>query len=293
MIVPARAAASAIAGLAAAGLAACTVLGPGPRLGATIERDFSIEAEDALDADVAVVFYGGRMRVGPGEAEQIARLVAVDNLEQVEPRCEERREGSHVAARLWLDSERRIFSGDDARKNEWTVELGTRVPIDLDLGLAACNAEVELGGVALRRAHVSLAAGEATLRFSRPNPRELDRLELEVGAGTIHVHDLGNARCRSISVEASAGSFDLDCDGAWPESALMHIEAGMGGVQLTVPRDLSVHIDAAQTTFGEVKAPDFVDEGGHRFRARDVPEGAPELKIELEVSFGSVTIVRS
>jgi DUF4097 and DUF4098 domain-containing protein YvlB len=139
---------------------------------------------------------------------------------------------------------------------------------------------------------VSLAAGEAELSFSAPNPVELEQLDLEIGAGQFRVSQLGNARCRSVSLEAAAGDFDIDCGGAWPEASFLRVEAGMGSIELRVPRDLAVRVDAGETVFGEVSAPDFRDEGSNRFVTPDLGDTPPRLTIEVEAAFGSVVLVR-
>jgi hypothetical protein len=272
----------------------CVLFQPGPRLGPLVEREFSVEGRGASDADVHVVFWGGKVSVASPEAagDRIVSLLARDNLDQVEPRCDERREDRHVAARLWLDAQRGVLSTEERAENEWTLELGRVVPLDLDLGFAACEAEIDLGGAPLRRARISVAAGKATLRFSEPNPIELEQLAIEFGAGELRVEQLGNARCRSVRVEVAAGDFDLDLGGDWPESAFLRVDAGMGGIELRIPRDLAVRIDASDTMFGDVSAPDFVNEGDRRFVSPDLPGGIPRLTIDVEASFGSVVLVR-
>jgi hypothetical protein len=215
--------------------------------------------------------------------------------QEVEPRCEERRDGRHVSVRLWVDTERSVAILDEEDvTHEWALSLGRRVPIDLSLGLAACEGDVDLGGAALRRAKVTLGAGKATLRFSSRNPCELEELRLEMGAGHFIVRELGNARCRSIAIEAGAGEFEIDCRGEWSGSSVLRIEAGMGGVEIRVPRDLAVRVDATDTIFGEVSAPDFrqEDEDVERFVSPNWDEDGPRLTIEVEASFAGVNVLR-
>jgi len=262
--------------------------------GPLIEREFAAPAGDAAGADLHVDFHGGRVTVASEDGDRIVALVARDNLEEVEPRCDVRRDGRHVSARLWVDTERGVLhAGKDGEAiHEWTVTLGRRVPIDLDLAFAACEAEVDLGGVPLRRARVSLAAGAATVRFSRPAPRVLEALAIELGAGEFTVSGLGNARCRSITIDAGVGEFEIDCHGEWSESALLRIEAGFAAIDVRVPRELPVRVDARPTVFGSVIAPDFHGAGEGRFVSPNWSEAGPHLSIEVEARFGEVTIVR-
>lgn len=271
----------------------CGALRPGARIGALVERDFAVAAGDATEADVHVAFYGGKADVACGSDDRVVALATRDNLDEVDPRCEESRDDRHVTARLWLDTEKNLsVDDDDDPVNEWKLALGRRVPIDLDLGLAVCKAEVDLGGVPLRRARVSMVAGESTLRFSRPLPRDVDELKIELAAGEFTVTGLGNARCRSIAVKARAGSFKIDCSGAWSGSSFLRIDAEMGGVDVVVPRDLAVSVDATATTFGNLSMPDFRSDRTKRFTSPNWDSGDPRLTIEIDASFGSVNVIR-
>jgi hypothetical protein len=276
--------------------AACIHFRSMAKVGPIVERDFTVAVGDAADADVHVDFYCGRMLMRAADEDSSDTLVALharDNLEEVEPRCEERRDGRHVSARLWLDTEHNVSAGDDdERTNSWTIALGRRLPIDLDVALAVCDGDCDLGAVALKRARVSLGAGEATLRFSRPNPVRLEELRVELGAGDFAIRQLGNARCRSIAVETGVGKFEIDCHGEWTEPALLRVETGMGSVEIRIPRDLPTRVDVGDFTFGNLAAPDFRDDGHGRLSTSNWTEEGPRLSIEIEARFGNVKLLR-
>jgi hypothetical protein len=290
--------ASSLLALTALTIPSCVFFRSFAHVGPMVESDSTVPTGDAADADVHVDFYGGRIQIRAADGETITTLHTRDNLDEVEPRLEQRREGRHVSTRLWLDTEHNVLfrhDDDDDAVNEWTLGLGTRVPIDLDLGLAMCEGDCDLGAVALKRARVSLGLGETTLRFSRPNPIELDELHVELGAGDFAVRDLGNARCSSISIEAGVGSFDIDCHGEWTRPALLRVEAGMGTVDIRLPPELPVRVDIADVAFGDIAAPDFRQERAgderHLYSPNWTDEGV-HLSIEIEASFGSVNLVR-
>jgi hypothetical protein len=228
--------------------ASCFGLRSFPDTGPMVEREFSVASGDVDSADVDVGFWGGEFGVVPMSGkvmkdEPIAVLVARDNLLEFDPRCDQVREGRHVSARLWIDTDKNVVARDGEGENEWRVTLGRSVPLDLTLQFVAGAGEVDLGGVPLRRARVSLAAGKSTLRFSKENPETLEHLAFEV-------RELGNARARSIRVEAGAGSFLIDCGGRWRGTSLLRVDAGLCGLEIRVPADLAVKVaavDAAPT----------------------------------------------
>ena len=144
----------------------------------------------------------------------------------------------------------------------------------------------------MKRARVKLAAGDVALRFSRPVAHAPESLRIEMGMGRFKVLQLGNALCRSIEIEAGAGEIEIDCRGEWTESALLRIDAAMADVSIRVPRDLAVRLDSSETVFAEVNAPDFAVDASSHHSTPGWESATPRLMIEVEASFGNVSIVR-
>ncbi len=95
-----------------------------------------------------------------------------------------------------------IGKRNDSDDSDLRVGLARGVPLDLRVEFGAGDAVLQLGGLSLSNLAVSTGASDATVRFDAPNPIVLDRLKFEVGAAGFKAVNLGNARAKSLIVEA-------------------------------------------------------------------------------------------
>jgi len=289
----------------AVAVTACNAMRPVARIGPMEEQEFTVDRDAANDAGVRVSFWGGTLRIKPGDPARAARLRTRDNLESLEPHADTQREGDHLDLRFWLDSNDNMinlksWAGDDDRsardpekevENEWDLELARTLPLSLELDLAACDADVELGGMPLRAVRLDLGGGTAVVSFARPNPERLDRLSLAVGAGRLMTRSLGNAHARAISVNAGAGSCVLDLAGDWRADALVEIDAGACGVEVRVPRDLAVRANLRETLMASLSVSDFSDLGDRCYASPAWGKGGSSIVLEVTASLGSIRFV--
>lgn len=286
-----RSFASAIAAMFVLAAPACQ-LRPRAHLGPLVAQHHEIAADGAQAAEIALSFYGGKVDLKAG-GDALVQIDSRDNIKELATRVEAEREGRHIDVRGWLHSDARLNFFDDAESvNEWAVRLGGTVPVALDLELAMHDGSVDLGGVPLRRASVSLGMCSSTLEFTRPNPIEMERLAIEAGAGDFKFRGIGHARASTIDFDLSCGEFVVDLSGDWERVALLRVEGGACSIEIRVPRGLTVRIDGRETTFAEVDV-DGVPEDGERCWADALAGGeSAQLVVELDVQFGSVTVLR-
>ena len=96
---------------------------------------------------------------------------------------------------------------------EMRLALSRSVPIDLQLELGATKAQLDLGGLSLLGLHLESGASETLLDFSTPNQTRMRALEIDVGAASLEVRNLGNANAASVHVKGGVGSVELDFAG--------------------------------------------------------------------------------
>ena len=284
----------------------CSAMRPLASIGKEKEQQFTMDRDGATDASVHVSYWSGRLHARPGDAARAARLHTHDNLDAILSHADARREGEHLEVRLWLDSEDSIVNfrtwehGDvppaerDPKHdviNDWDLELAEGLPLALDFELAACDADVDLGGLLLHRAKLELGGGNLALDFERAQAGRLERLDLGCGAGHLEVRRLGNAHARTIRVDVGAGSCRLDLAGDWKEDALLRVDAGTSNVEIHVPRGLAVRADLKET-LARLSAPEFQSEGSQRYTTPEWGTGGPSIVIELEATLGSVSLLR-
>lgn len=146
-----------------------------------------------------------------------------------------------------------IGKRNDSDDSDLRVGLARGVPLDLRVEFGAGDAVLQLGGLSLSNLAVSTGASDATVRFDAPNPIVLDRLKFEVGAAGFKAINLGNARARSLIVEAGAGDVDLDFGGHWTNDVTLDLTAALGAVHVHVPRGVVLDQTGSKVVIGSTE----------------------------------------
>lgn len=234
-----------------------------------------------------------RVRYGAGELS----LTPADEpmLYQMEMRYDE--ESYSPVTRY--DAERRVLrlgvEGKDRRRgirlregSRAVIGLTRAVPLDLNLEFGAGEAEIELGGVALRSLEISTGASETRVSFDAPNPVSADRVRIQAGAAELEVFGLGNTRASRFSFEGGVGSTLLDFSGAWDRSATASVELGLGSVVLRLPRDVGVRIN--KESF--LASFDFkgLTKRGNSYYSSNWESASNQLTIDVDAAFGSIEV---
>ena len=199
------------------------------------------------DARVHVQYGAGRFRVSPGAADELYRM----ELRYDEDKFIPLREYDVATGTLNLGVRSRegqgihVSLGDRRRDGPVpSLDLGLNpdIPLTLEMELGAVEADVELGGLALRRVSYRTGASETHLRFSRPNPVACDEMVMEAGAAEFHADDLANANCSRVSFRGGVGEVTLDFGGTWRRSLTADVNVGIGSLHLQLPRDVGVAV---------------------------------------------------
>lgn len=265
------------AGLAAAALAAAPA---GAQEWRTVTSARQLQGEQALD--VRVEYGAGRLTVGPAADGLLYRMQLRYDERMVHP-VSEYRDG---VLRLGVESSRRnqrIRRGGTA-----AIGLVPTVPTALRLDFGAGEAEVELGGMAVRRLDVSTGASETRLRFSESNRVDAEAVAISAGAASVRATGLGNARAAAYRFDGGVGDVTLGFDGAWTRDATLDVEMGLGSLTLRFPRGLGVRIrkDSFLTSF----SPSGMVRRGDAWYSRDWDTAEHRLTVDIQAALGSIDV---
>jgi hypothetical protein len=169
-----------------------------------------------------------------------------------------------------------------------SISLSREVPLDLTLQFGAGDADIDLGGMRLRKLDLSTGASETKLRFSAPNPISAQEVQLRAGAAELTVSGLGNARAEHLSFEGGVGSTTLDFSGEWNRNATATVQMGVGSVSLRLPRNLGVRINRS-SFLSSFDAPGLVKRDGSYFSS-NWDSAAHQLTVDVNAAFGSIDI---
>jgi hypothetical protein len=122
------------------------------------------------------------------------------------------------------------------------------------------------------------------LRFNNDVPMEM-KIEMGVGGGELALGDLNVSR---LDLNVGVGGANVSLDGDWQSDLEATIKGGVGGLQITLPRDVGVRVEA-KSGLGGVDAEGFHKEGdvytNDAYGSSDVT-----LNLQIEVGVGGVEL---
>lgn len=244
------------------------------------------QAWDREPVDVQVQYGAGTLNVGPADRQMLYTMEIRYDEEVFSPVAEYDAERRRL--RLGVrggEGRRRMNVRDGATA---TIGLGRDVPLDLNLEFGAGRADIQLGGVAIRRLSLSTGASETTVGFGEPNPQSAERLQIEAGAADLRVTGLGNARAERIEFKGGVGATLLDFGGSWDRSTSASVQMGVGSVTLRLPRSVGVRVD--RNSFLTSFSAPGLERQGNSYVSANWDSAAHQLTIHISAALGSIDI---
>lgn len=240
---------------------------------------------------VELAFAVGDLFVRPAEDGHSYRL-ALTYLEDVfAPTVRFDADRGHLAVRLEGEKSDLDLDDIDASDQQLDLALPRGVPLDLDLSFGAIEAEIELGGLALRSAQIRTGASETTLSFAEPTQGSCERLEFAVGAAEFEALQLGNAGCGTVSLEGAVGEMHLDFTGRlWTGETRLAIKVGLGEVRITVPEEVGIRMNTSRF-LASVRQAGLIRHGPY-LESPGFDDADTRLVVDVDAALGSIVIDR-
>ncbi len=253
--------------------------------------EFARQLHDTLPLDVRVDYATGKMIVHGTEQPLLYQVQLAYDPRRAEPvyRYEPASRTLHVGAR------RGDGAGDGGSRGargarDLRLDLARSVPVDLSLEMGSADADLDLGGMRLRRVAITSATSSATLHFDTPNQIPMERLEVEVGASSLRARGLANSRARATRVRVEVGGADLDFGGEWTADMDLEVEVTAGSATVRVPADVGVRVET-RSTLGSFGGEGLVERDGAHYSANW--DTAPhKLRIRGRVVLGKLQVTR-
>jgi hypothetical protein len=270
-------------------LAAVTVLGVGlllPLQASAQEWETSntsrrVAGEKVLRVDLE---YGaGTLALGPGPSGTLYRTNLRYDARSFKPVVD------YADSRLRVGLSGSTGRGRNVRSGELDLRLSPDVPMDLQLKFGAAEAELQLGGIRVRRLDVQTGASKTTLNISEPNLERCQSAQFTVGAARFEASGLGNLNAEQLTVQGGVGEMVLDFTGAWPADLNGKVDMGLGSLTLRVPRRIGLRI-----VRGGVLS-SFDSEGltkrGNTYYSENWEQSGRKLSLDLNAALGSIRVV--
>ncbi len=164
------------------------------------------------------------------------------------------------------------FVETDDNPNRLTIYLPEGVPMALTMQVRKGKSELQLGGLALQSATFDLEMGEHRLHVDRPNPIEMDNLQINSGMGEVRLDGVGNLRSGSIALFGKMGEVHLDMGRELLRDTTLFTRMRMGEMRVRLPRDARI-TGSTSAFLGEVHGSpgnggDEEDDGRHTIDIR-------------------------
>lgn len=270
---------------------ALALVAAAPAAGAQEMRtvEFARQLRDTLPLAVRVDYSAGKVVVHGTEQPLLYQMQLAYDPRRAEPvyRYEPASRTLHVGARRGGGGGEERASGGAP---ELRLDLARSVPVDLALEMGAAEADLDLGGMRLRRVAIESGASGAMLHFDTPNQIPMERLELDVGAAAVRARGLANSRAREMRVKVGIGGADLDFGGEWTADMELDVEVALGRATVRVPPDVGVRVETRRV-LGSFDAEGFVERDGAYYSANW--DAAPrKLRIRSRMMLGELELTR-
>ena len=275
----------------------CCCCPPGGQTSSKVARNISagaahretrqVELGDADRVEVTIQFGGGELDI-EGEGDELLNATFVYNLDDLEPVIvyDVQDKQGRLEIRHKLDTIRLDRLVTEIR-NEWQIELGKRVPLDIDLDVGASNGRIQLGGLRIEELNLTAGAADMTVGFDEPNPERLTSLRVRSGAARLQLLELGNANLDELTFDGGLGTYTFDFRGEWQRSANVRIQAGASQVSLRIPRDIGVRVCPGDLRRGDY---DGLEKEGDCYVNRLYGQSDITLDISLDLGLGKLDI---
>jgi hypothetical protein len=232
-------------------------------------------------------FGGGDLNL-KGGSDTLLSGEFVYNLPDLEPEIRYDVRGNR--GELSLRHKAKTIRWDRATKqvrNEWQIQLGNDIPLDLKADVGASTGELNLDGLHITNLDLTAGAADMIVRFDELNPERLTSIKVHSGAAKLDLIGLGNANMEAFEFDGGLGTYTFDFGGKWQRSASAHIEAGASRVLLRVPRDIGVRVcpdDLRSGDYGGLK------QRGDCYVNSIYDQSGIQLDVSLDLGLGKLTI---
>jgi hypothetical protein len=180
------------------------------------------------------------------------------------------------------------------RDNRWEFGFSSDVDCAFDIEIGAAETELDFGDLTVSDLRLDIGAADANIDFSSPNRTTLRDLKVEAGACQLEMSNLGNSKFEFLNFDGGMGSFTLDFSGDFDFEAEATVDVGMGSVDIIIPENVGVRIEAEEHWFNSIDFPKRkftkVRNAEDTWESDNYKTARGKLTVVLEVGMGSANI---
>lgn len=178
-------------------------------------------------------------------------------------------------------------------ENRWDFAFAPEADCQFKIEIGAAEANLDFGDLTVSDLSLEIGAADAEVDFSSPNRSTIREFSVDAGACDLEMKNLGNSRFEHMKFDGGMGSFELDFTGDFDFEADAEISVGMGSIEIVIPEDVGVRLQADENWFNSI---DFPKRSFHKVRGEDMWESdnydsaKGKLNLTLDIGMGSADI---
>jgi hypothetical protein len=203
----------------------------------------SIDLESATSANVQIEFAAGELKV-EGGANNLLDASFRYNVDDWKPEVAYRENGTQGTLRVSQVGNDRLPVGGELI-NEWALQLGNHVPMDLVIRTGAGNSELDLSGLDITSLSVETGAGVTNVNLGGDWQHDVN-VSIQGGVGELTVNlpaEMGvrvDMDTALVTVTANGlikeeNGYVNKAFGTSPHTLTLKLQAGVGSVVLVAP----------------------------------------------------------
>ncbi len=175
------------------------------------------------------------------------------------------------------------------QSNRLNLTFSDSVPLSLKVNSGVGDARLSLSGIKLSSMEFESGVGGAKISAYEPNPIPCEYVRLKNGVGGFDAVGLGNLNFKEFEFEGGVGGANLDFSGEWKQNADVQIKVGVGGVNIRLPREIGVRVDAEKHFLSGVHLEGFNQKDSYYY-SQNYDDAAIKISLSVEAGIGGLKI---
>ena len=174
-------------------------------------------------------------------------------------------------------------------RNRLRLAFNVSVPLNLDVNAGVGEARLSLSGMKISSLKVESGVGGTKMTAYEPNSIPCESIRIKNGVGSIEAVGLGNLNFRDFEFEGGVGGADLDFTGDWKQNANIRIQVGVGGVNMRMPRDVGVRVEAEKHFLSGLQLEGFQQRDTYYY-SENYDKSAIKVSIRVAAGIGGLKL---
>ncbi len=200
-----------------------------------------------------------------------------------EVRYNEAFEGTEGRLYFSLQSTHHVGIHPQRYNNKLQLSFNNSIPLRLKVTAGVGEARLSLSDLKISRIDFESGVGEAKISSYEPNAVPCEYIKIKNGVGRLEATGLGNLNFRQLEFEGGVGGASLDFTGEWKQSANIRLKLGVGGVNVRLPREVGVRVDAEQNFLSGLHLEGFTKQNSSYYSEN---YGRAAIRISIDVATG-------